>query len=331
MIPDYFKFIRFQDKRILPFFYLILAIVLGFFWKNNAFRITPGDAWPVAVILAITLFNLIYELKAYWIYTCIIRRVDVSCFVGTTSPALLTFFTRPTVVSLLSVVAFWLLVQASLLLPSMAWSALAVFLTAPLLAFLIFRALRPMYITQVMTQASGGVKYKNLAQYVACFVVLTVIVNVLSIGPLKANPDFALSDGYFSAKLMVAMLILCAVVLAINLVFARMSKRYVFLGRMYLKEIDFSPQATLCTGLQSKGVIARLLLLLGIQCVWIIGVSILLSLVNAPAIFEAYFVLCFMPCIGYYFLHLYWHWHTEYLTGCDMYFRYEEIKKRTGE
>ncbi len=330
MIPDYFKFIRFQDKRILPFFYFILWVVLGFYWKNNDYRLTPADAWPVAVILAITLFNLIYELKSYWAYSCVIGRVDVESFEGKTCSPLLAFFTRPTVVSLIAVGVFWLLVQACLWLPSAVYSIIALFLVSPLLVFLVFRALRPVYVTQVLTQVSSGVKYKSLSQYVACFVVLTVMVNVLSINPLKANADFTLRDGFFSAKLMVAMLILCAVVLAINLIFARLSKRYIFLGRMFLKEIDFSPQTTFFTGLQSHVFIVRMLILLVVQCVWIMLVSVLLSLVNAPAIFEVYYVLCALPCIGYYFLHLYWHWHNEFLTGCDMYFRYEEIKKRNN-
>lgn len=328
MLPDYFTFIRFQDKRILPFFYLILGIVLGFFWKNNAFRITSADAWPVAVILAITLYNLIYELRAYWVYSCIIERIDMTNFVVKNHSPLLIFLTRPPVVSLLSVALFWLLVQASVRLPSVTGSAMVIFLAAPLLAFMVFRALRSIYVNQVMTQVPDGIKYKSLSWYVSSFVGLTVIVNVLSIGPLKANPDFTLTDGYFSAKLMVAMLILCAIVLAINLVFARISKRYIFFGRMYLKEIDFSPQASLLPGLQRKGFIVRMLLLFGVQCVWIILVGMVLTLVNAPKIFEAWFLLCFVPCISYYFLHLYWHWHNEFLTGCDMYFRHEAIKKR---
>ncbi|NDJ55920.1 hypothetical protein GWD52_02700 [Enterobacteriaceae bacterium 4M9] len=329
MIPDYFKFIRFQDKRILPFFYFILWIVLGFYWKNNDYRLTSADAWPVAVILAITLFNLIYELKSYWAYSCVIGRSDVDSFEGKTCSPALAFFTRPTVVSVIAVGVFWLLVQACLRLPSAIYSTIALFLASPLLAFLVFRALRPVYITQVLTRISSGVKYKNLVLYVACFVVLTVMVNVLSISPLKANVDFSLRDGFFSAKLMVAMLILCAVVLAINLVFVRLSKRYIFLGRVFLKEIDFFfSKGIPCSSLHEKSFLVRMLLLLVVQCVWIVLVSILFTLMNVPAIFEVYYVCCALPCIGYYFLHLYWHWHSEFLTCCDMYFRYEEIKKR---
>ncbi len=329
MIPDYCKFIRFQDKRILPFFCFILLIVLVFFWKNNDYRLTPADAWPVAVILAITLFNLLYELKSYWAYSCVIGRVDVESFEGKTCSPLLAFFTRPTVVSLIAVGGFWLLVQACLWLPSAVYSIIALFLVSPLLVFLVFRALRPVYVIQVLTEVSSGVKYKNLSQYVVCFVVLTVIVNVLSISPLKTNVDFTLRDGFFSAKLMVAMLILCAVVLAINLIFARLSKRYIFLGRVFLKEIDFFfSKGIPFASLYETSFPVRMLFLLVVQCVWIVLVSILLTLMNAPPVFEVYYLLCALPSIGYYFLHLYWHWHNEFLTCCDMYFRYEEIKKR---
>lgn len=331
MIPDYFKFIRFQDKRVLPFFYFILCIVLGFFWKNNDFRLTQADAWPVAVILAITLFNLIYELKSYWAYSCVIGRVNVERFEGKTCPKPLVFLSRPVVMSLISVVVFWLLVQACLRLPSVVYSAVTLFLVSPLLVFLVFRALRPLYVMQVLTRVSSGVKYKALSQYVACFVALTVIVNVLSISPIKMNPDFSLAGGFFSAKLMVAMLVLCAIVLAINLVFARLSKRYIFLGRVFLEEIDFFfSKGIPFAALHEKSFLVRMLILLVVQCVWIILVSIMFTLMNMPAIFELYYLLCALPCAGYYFLHLYWYWHTEFLSCCDMYYRYDEIKKRSS-
>lgn len=330
MTPDYFKFIRFQDRRTLPFFYLILGIVLGFFWKNNAFRFTPADAWPVAMILAIMLYNLTYELRAYWVYSCLMERVNMENFaVKKHCPPILAFITRPPVISLLSVVVFWLLMQATLLLPSMAWRAAVVLLLAPLLVFLIFRALRWVYINQLMTQIPQGIKYKSLSGYVACFVVLTVMVNMLSVRPLQANPDFTLSDGYFSAKLMVATLILCAIVLAINLIFTRMSKRYIFFGRLYAKEIDFSAQATLFTRLQRKSFVIRMLLLLGVQSAWIMLVGLLMALLQAPEIFEVWFLLCSAPSIGYYFLHLYWHWYNEFIAGFDIYYRREVIKDRT--
>ena len=57
-------------------------------------------------------------------------------------------------------------------------------------------------------------------------------------------------------------------------------------------------------------------------------VSTVLSFLQWSVIFEVYFILCFLPCLAYYFLQTYWHWHTELMMACDMYFRYEEIKKR---
>ncbi|MBV4413079.1 hypothetical protein J0B02_09680 [Enterobacteriaceae bacterium YMB-R22] len=331
MIPDYFKFIRFQDRKVLPFFYLVMCIVLGFFWKNNNFSITPGDSGIIAVILGVTLFNLIYEFKPYWAYSCVIGRVDVDYFADKPCPKAQTFFTRPTIVSLLLMAIYWLLVKICLMLPSAAWGTVCLFAGAPLLAFIVLRMLRPAYVKQVLSSAPGKVRFKSMYQYVSIFITLTTVVNVLSVSPLKESADFSLGNGYFTANLMVAMLILCIIVLAINLAFARLSKRYIFLGRIFLKEIDFSFLSGLpLNALREKKLFVRLLVLLAVLVIWIMLVSALLALMNAPANFEAYFLLCFLPCIGYYFLHLYWYWHDEFLTACDMYLRYEESKKRNN-
>lgn len=330
MIPDYLKFIRFQDKRIIPFFYFILFIVLGFYWKNNAYILQASDAWYISVILAVTLFNLIYELKSWWAYSCVSERIDVDVFKDKPCSKTALFFSRPTVVSVLSVLVFWLLVKACLLLPSF-YNAFALVVSAPLVVYLFFRALRPLYIKQVLSQVSSGVYYKSIYRYVARFVALSTLINVLSVRALKANPDFSLSEGFFSAKLMVAMLILCAIVLAINLIFVRFSKRYIFLGRFFLKEIDFSfSQKIPFSALHDKWFIIRMLLLLVIEFIWIMIVSVLLALVGWNVAFEIYFLLCLLPCTGYYFLHLCWHWHSEFMMSFDMYFRYDEFKKRNN-
>lgn len=131
MIPDYLKFIRFQDSRMIPFFYFILFIVLGFYWKNNVYEVTHQDVWLISVILAITLFNIIYDLKAYWAYSCAIGRIDIAYFSGKTCSEFEAFCSRPMVVGILSILVFWLIVKCSLFLPTTGYSVSCLFLISP--------------------------------------------------------------------------------------------------------------------------------------------------------------------------------------------------------
>ncbi|KFK94359.1 MULTISPECIES: hypothetical protein [unclassified Serratia (in: enterobacteria)] len=329
MIPNYLTFIRFQDRRTVPFFYLLLFIVLGFYWRNNGYSVTHHDAWLISAILAITLFNIIYDLKAYWAYSYVIGRVDIDRFSGKTCLKFEAFLSRPIVISTMSVLVFWLIVKLSLLLPSALYSVLCLFLISPLFIYCVYRSVRPIYIKQVINAVPSVVKYSSLYRYVSDYILLSTAINLLSISPLKTNPDFSLSNGFFSAKLMIAMLILCAIVLAVNLIFVYLSKRYIFLGRMFLKEVDFNFSPALpFNSLYRIPFMVRMLFLSVIQFGWIAFVSIILALLNLAVPFEVYFSFCLLPLMGYCFLHVYWHWHNEFLMSCDMCFRYEEFKKR---
>jgi len=331
MIPDYLKFIRFQDKRLVLFFYSVLFVVLGFYWKNNDYKVTQHDVWFISGLLSIMLFNFIYELKAWWAYSYVIGRVDVDAFTGKHCSPALIFFSRPTIISALSIFVFWLIVKCCLMLPSMIYSVICLYVLSPLYILLIFRWLRTVYIRQLLTTVSTGVRYRNLYQYLGCYILPVALINLISVSPLAANSDFSLTEGFFSARLMIAMLILCAVVLAINLIFSLLSKRYVFLGRVFLKEIDFFFSKSIpFHSLYAKPFIIRVLLLLLVVAVWIVCISSALSLLQWQIGFETYFILCFMPCLAYYFLHTYWHWHNEFMMSCDMYFRYEEFNKRNN-
>ncbi|ALH95784.1 hypothetical protein AOY20_09715 [Acinetobacter equi] len=330
MNPNYLDFIRFQDKRIIPFIYGILFIVLGFYWKNNNYSLTQQDVWIVGGILAIMLFNFIYELKAYWAYSYLLGRVDFHDLKERSS-----FFVdksilfRPTTVSVFSVLLFALIVYCSTIIMPPIYSTILLYLIAPFIIYLILRCLRPIYIQQLLNSVSSGIRYKNLYHHVIYSVLLIFLLNILSISPLAKNADFSLADGFFSARLIIAMTILCSIVLVINLIFLKASKRYIFLGRIFLKEFDFNfPEQIPFINFHAKPIVIRLLLLLLVLFVWIMCVSTVLSFLQWSVIFEVYFILCFLPCLVYYFLQTYWHWHTELMMACDMYFRYEEIKKR---
>ena len=209
------------------------------------------------------------------------------------------------------------------------YSTILLYLIAPFIIYLILRCLRPIYIQQLLNSVSSGIRYKNLYHHVIYSVLLIFLLNILSISPLAKNADFSLADGFFSARLIIAMTILCSIVLVINLIFLKASKRYIFLGRIFLKEFDFNfPEQIPFINFHAKPIVIRLLLLLLVLFVWIMCVSTVLSFLQWSVIFEVYFILCFLPCLAYYFLQTYWHWHTELMMACDMYFRYEEIKKR---
>ena len=63
MIPDYLTFIRFQDKRNLIYIYDIGLILIGFYWKNAGFTFPSEDIGVVSGILALVLYNFIFDLK----------------------------------------------------------------------------------------------------------------------------------------------------------------------------------------------------------------------------------------------------------------------------
>lgn len=328
MIPDYLAFIRHQDKRLLPLIYLILLVLWGLFWKNNDYSLSQEDAGAVSGILAIVLFYLIYDLKAYWMYKGAIRSVDLSCFSTKPLSRITNFLCCPLVVCAVIALACWLLVSYGFALLASRYAMLSLYCLLPLLVYLIFRGLRVVYIRQ-LSRVRERVPRHTLYRYTACFVLINSVLNHLTVSPLKNNPDFSLDRGWLSPQLTVAMFILCLVVFSISLLFARLSKKYLFFGRMFLQEIDFSfSTAVPCAALQSQPLVLRLMGFVTLQILWIIVINALLALLAGNLPFSLYFLLCYLPASACYFLHLYWQWHTDFVTACDMYLRWSVIDKR---
>ncbi|GLR09739.1 hypothetical protein COO59_01015 [Mixta theicola] len=331
MIPDYLVFIRYQDKRLIPFIYLIILVPWGFYWKNNAFSLTQQDAGFISGILAIVLFHLIYDLKAYWMYKGAIKNVDLTCFNGKTLSGAEIFLSRPLVACAFTALVCWVISGWGLALTESRYAILGLYSLLSLLVCLVFKGLRSIYIRQLADITRHKVQYRTLYHYVSRFMLMNCALNILTVSPLKNNPDFSLNHGWLSPALTVAMFILCLVVLTINLLFARLSKKYVFLGRLFLREIDFSFSAAVpCAALQAKPLAVRLVFFALLQMLWIIFINALLAWLAWSLPFSLYFFLCYLPASVWYFLHLYWRWHTDYLTACDMYLRCSEVDKRAS-
>ncbi|STJ29991.1 inner membrane protein [Escherichia coli] len=98
--------------------------------------------------------------------------------------------------------------------------------------------IRTSYVKQVAISVAKKVKYKSLTRYVLLSVCISTVVNLLTISPLRNSDSFVTEGQWLTFKSIIALLILCGVVLAINLFFLRFSKRYAFLGRLFLQEID---------------------------------------------------------------------------------------------
>lgn len=329
MIPDYLTFIRFQDRKIIPFFFFIVFILLGFYWKNAGYTFTARDAGFISGILVIVLFTFIYELKAYWAYKCVVKNIDFSCFAGKQAGRKELLLTHPAITSLLFGLVFWAAATVCFLFTSPVYALACLGAISPLFLYFVFRFIRASYIKQVGSASVEQVRYKHLYRYVASYLLLSVCLNMLTVSPLKYHADFSLQEGFFSAPLMVAMLVLCAIVLVMNLLFVRLSRRYIFLGRLFLNEIDFYFSPSLPgRALLEMPFWLRMVLLLVVEVVWILLVSMLLSLPAWPVVFEMYFLLCLLPCLAYSYLHIYRLWHGDFLMACDMYFRWGEINKQ---
>ncbi|MGD8106525.1 hypothetical protein ACQE32_07645 [Pantoea sp. FN0302] len=329
MIPDYAVFIRYQDRRLIPFVYFILLMLLGFLWKNNACSLTQQEAGAVSAILAIVLFHLIYDLKAYWMYKGAIKNVDLTCFNGKTPSRTERFLSRPLVACAFSALACWLLVKGGFALLGDRYAVLGLYSLLPLLVYWMFRGVRSVYIRQLANFTPQKAQHRRLYHYVSYFMLINSALNMLTVSPLKNNPDFSLNHGWQSPTLMVAMFILCLVVLTLSLLFARLSKKYIFLGKLLMQEIDFSfSTAVPCAALQAKPLAVRVTVFAALQLLWIIFINALLAWLAWSLPFSLYFFVCYLPASGCYFLHLYWRWHTDYLTACDMYLRCIEIDKR---
>lgn len=304
MIPDYLTFIRFQDKRNLIYIYAIGLILIGFYWKNAGFTFPSEDIGVVSGILALVLYNFIFDLKAYWAYKCVTKNIDFSWFKKKQNHKIELF-----------------------LIPSL-YALFLISLLGPLVIFLLFRMIRTSYVKQVAISVAKKVKYKSLTRYVLLSVCISTVVNLLTISPLRNSDSFVTEGQWLTFKSIIALLILCGVVLAINLFFLRFSKRYAFLGRLFLQEIDlfFSSENALSTFF-AKPLWLRLFILLVIEVMWITLVSVLATLVEWRIWFEAYFLLCYVPCLIYYFFYCRFLWHNDFMMACDMYFRWGHFNK----
>lgn len=236
MIPDYLTFIRFQDKRNLIYIYAIGLILIGFYWKNAGFTFPSEDIGVVSGILALVLYNFIFDLKAYWAYKCVTKNIDFSWFKKKQNHKIELFLTQPLVAGFLSLIMLsamsWGLYQ---LLPSL-YALFLISLLGPLVIFLLFRMIRTSYVKQVAISVAKKVKYKSLTRYVLLSVCISTVVNLLTICPLRNSDSFVTEGQWLTFKSIIALLILCGVVLAINLFFLRFSKRYAFLGRLFCRK-----------------------------------------------------------------------------------------------
>lgn len=331
MSPDYFKFIRYHDKRLILILYLVLFMLLGFYWKNNGYSLTRQDTWLISGIVAIVFFNLICELKAWWMYKYVLKSIDFEFFTGKRCSTIEKIASTPLAGGFIAYFITWLTIQAAFFVSEKLESVFGLLLLLPLFLYLIYRRLRICYIKQVIMQEEHNTRYKTLYQALSHYILLSLALNVLTISPLKKNADFSLNEGWLSARLIIAMFILCAIVLAIDLIFSCRSRRYVLLGKLFLKEIEItSPAAVPCASLYAKPVVLRILFLLIVQFAWILLLNVVLTLLEWNLPFEVYYLFCFFPAGGYYCLHLCWLWRTDYLAACDMYLRCNVISKRSG-
>ena len=328
MIPDYLTFIRFQDKRSLIFIYMISFILLGFYWKNASFVFSPQDLGIVSGIVALVFYNFIVDLKAYWAYKCVIKNIDFSWFKGKKNRKSEVILTQPLVAGILALLLISAIGLGLNQLMSPVYAPILLAILAPMVSFLLYQAIRNSYVKQVAISVVKKVKFKNLSCYVLLSVVVSMVINLLTLSPLRNNATFALDGQWLTFKTMIAFCLLCAVVLAINLLFLRFNKRYVFLGRLFLQEIDllFSAGVVL-PAFFAKPLWLRLLILQVIEMVWIVLVSVAATLVGCRVWFEVYFLICYMPCLIYYFLHCRFRWHHDFMMACDMYFRWDHLKK----
>ncbi|HCR2004453.1 TPA: hypothetical protein ONC45_000976 [Enterobacter cloacae subsp. dissolvens] len=328
MIPDYLTFIRYQDKRNVLFIYIVTFILLGFYWKNAGFSFSRQDAWVASGIFALIGYSFIADLKAFWAYKCVVKNVDLSVFVGKESPKMNSIIFEPFIVLAVSILIFAGITGLFLALTTPGITLLFMVFVAPLIIWGIFAALRHVYIQQVVASARDKAKYTQLSQYVAVAVVMSVVMNLLTISPLRNSAQFDLYGRYFTLTAIITMVVLCVVVLAINLLFLRFTRRYVFLGHLFLNEIDlyFSPSIPWRT-LSEKPLWLRLVMLVGVECVWSAVIGVLLTLSGWQVWFEVYFLLCYLPCLVYYTLHTWWKWHTDFMMSSDMYLRWAEISR----
>ena len=331
MIPGYLIFIYRQDKRLLPYLYFVCIFLLGLFWKNCGYSLSPNDAYSISAILSLIMFGFIYELKGYWAYKCAIKNIDFYYFHDRSISRYETFLSHPAIVSGCVFLLCYLIAKSCLFFFSTISALLCIAMVSPMVIYFLFWLTRHTYVKLMRQATAKKLKYKSLYSYVTFNVVIAFITSFLIVSPLATHSDFSLSEGFFSFRLMIAILIVCSLVLLVNLVFTRSSRRYSFLGRLFLKEIDFSLSKSIpFPGFYKKPTWWRLIILFVVESLWVFIISMILSQVGLNINFYGYFSLCVLPITGYFYLHVYWLWHHDYLSACDMYFRCGEIDKKNN-
>ncbi|MBE5250651.1 hypothetical protein [Mixta mediterraneensis] len=331
MIPDYLTFIRFQDKRNLLFIYIMTLILLGLYWKNSGFSFSSEDTWCVSGILALVLYSFIADLKAYWAYKCVVKNIDLTYFLGKENQKVDAFISAPFIALTFAALVFSGLTWALFFFIPPDITLMVLMIVAPLLIWIMFALLRPVYIKQVIASARNKAKYKRLSHYLALAVVMCVVMNLMTITPLRNSEQFDLYGRYLTLKSIITMQVLCTVVLAINLLFLRFTKRYIFLGHLFLNEIDlFFSSAIPWRSLYERPLWLRLVILCGIEFVWSALTGLIATLTGWKVWFEVYFLFCYLPCLAYYTLHAWWKWHNDFIMSCDMYLRWGEISRQNA-
>ena len=330
MIPDYLKFIRFQDRMILLFIYLITLVLLGFYWKNASFTFTRHDVWFVSSIFALILHNFIFDLKAYWAYKCVVKNIDLSFFKNKTNKKIEVLMFKPPVAVASALLIFGAFSSALFVLTSAGTVLIILAIIAPLMIWGMFAIVRNGYVKQVAISAVQEVRWKSLSRYMVPTMLVNIVMNLLVIGPLRDSEQFDLYGRYFTLEAIITMFALCAIVFALSLLALLISKRYVFLGHLFLNEINLIFTTTIpLRSLHDKPQWLQLVILLVIEALWISLVGLIFTLTGWQVWFEVYFLLCYLPCFSYYIMRCYWKWHNDFMMSCDMYFRWGEISKQT--
>jgi len=330
MIPDYLKFIRFQDRMILLFIYLISLVLLGFYWKNASFTFTRHDVGFVSGIFALVFHNFIYDLKAYWAYKCVVKNIDLSYFKDKTNKKIEVLLFKPPVAMAIALLIFGALSSTLFLLTSAGMVLIILALIAPLMIWLMFSIVRDGYVKQVAISVVQEVRWKSLSRYMVPTILLGIVMNLLVIGPLRHSKQFDLYGRYLTLEAIITMCVLCAIVFAISLLALLISKRYVFLGHLFLNEINLLFTTTIpWRSLHDKPQWLQLMMLLIVEFLWVTLVGLIFTLTGWQVWFEIYFLLCYLPCFSYYIMRCYWKWHNDFMMSCDMYIRWGEISKQT--
>lgn len=328
MTPDYTTFIRFQDKRNILLIYLITLMLLGFYWKNSGYTFGKEDIWSISAILGLTVYSFIADLKAYWAYKYFVRSVDLTCFIENPRRKMNSAVFTPVAVSLSATLIFSGLIWSLFSITSAGWTLVTTAIAGPLIIWGVYAIVRPVYINQLIVVKNKPVKRKRLPICLAVTIIVTVVMNMLTVAPLGHSEKFQFYGHYFTIESIITMAVVCGIVLAINLLFSRFSKRYIFLGYFLMDELNASFSTHLpWRYLFERPLWLRLLILFFFQLFWISFVALLTTLSSERPGFAIYFLLCYIPCLGYYALHIRWKWHDDFVMACDMCLRWNEISK----